>query len=67
MSLSLSSRYNNVFVVVVGLMSRFQKIECPTCKKIRCFEHCNFCGKDIKWKNHLGDVLIEYEVKEENK
>ena len=40
-------------------MSRFQKYECPNCKKIRCFEHCNFCGKDIKWINHLGDPWFE--------
>jgi len=35
------------------------KYECPNCHQIDCFEHCNFCGLDIKWTNYLGDPYYE--------
>ena len=34
---------------------RFDKIPCPACKQIKCYEHCNNCGKSIRWdKDEFG-------------
>lgn len=37
----------------------YKEYECPTCKKKGCYDHCNHCGKEIKWLNHLGDPFYE--------
>ncbi len=38
---------------------KYKEYECPTCHQKKCFEHCNHCGADIKWTNHLGDPWYE--------
>ena len=32
-----------------------QQVECPTCGAVRCYDHCNFCGKSIYWKRDPYD------------
>lgn len=32
----------------------------PTCRKIKCYDHCNHCGKDILWRPKLLDKEIAY-------
>jgi len=35
------------------------RYECPECKRTGCFQHCNHCGKDIRWKDEQGDARYE--------
>lgn len=32
----------------------------PGCGKIKCYDHCNHCGKDILWRPPLLDKEIAY-------
>jgi len=32
----------------------------PTCRKTKCFQHCNNCGKEIFWRPPLLDKEIAY-------
>ena len=32
----------------------------PTCRKVKCFDHCNHCGQDILWRPTLLDKEIVY-------
>ncbi len=32
----------------------------PTCRKIKCYDHCNHCGREIFWRPPLLDKEIAY-------
>ena len=34
---------------------------CPTCSKTKCYEHCNFCGKKIRWHKDEKGLKWIYE------
>ncbi len=35
------------------------QIHCPNCGQKGCFEHCNYCGIPIKWKDEQGDARYD--------
>lgn len=52
----------------MGLVEKgYKQYKCPNpmCRASNCFEHCNHCGINIKWKNNLGDPF--YETNKEGK
>jgi len=42
------------------LTTGYEIYVCPTCLNINCFEHCNHCGNDIRWRPPLLDREIKY-------
>lgn len=38
---------------------RYDQIQCPVCKRFRCYDHCNNCGIsiDIKYDEYLGKYV----------